>query len=62
MNLSPGDIVTAIIRTPVQNDEGSDFFYERLTGAVAKIKPEEGYIQLISERIPLSNIYDISLS
>ena len=57
--LHAGDVVTVIIRTPVPENTESPFFYEKLTGAVARLKPEEGYIQLISERIPLCNIYDI---
>ena len=44
-----------------ENGKGC-FNYEQITGAVGKIKKEEGYILIINERIPLNSIYDIKLA
>ncbi|MCR4609855.1 MAG: hypothetical protein K5750_09220 [Eubacterium sp.] len=46
---------------PAGNSE-STILCEKITGTVAKIKLEEGYIRIINERIPLDHIYDIKLS
>ncbi len=69
--LSPGDMVEVTIRTKKSqsdntrtSDNASESYIlcEKITGTVARIKLEEGYIRIINERIPLEHIYDIKLS
>ena len=62
-SLNHGDVVTIIYRLPYLDENGKGCFnYEQITGAVGKIKKEEGYILIINERIPLNSIYDIKLA
>ncbi|MCR5148307.1 MAG: YolD-like family protein [Eubacterium sp.] len=60
-SLHSGDMISIIIRTPIYDGEKIRYEFEKITGAVAKLKPEEGYVQVINERIPLNRIYDIEI-
>ena len=64
-SLSPGEMVSVMIRTPNVSSEstgnGPAIMCEKITGTVAKVKLEEGYIRIINERIPLEHIYNIEI-